>query len=258
MRFVIALAALFVATVAHADLRDLCPTRPGLDTPPCTVDPGHAVAELGLVDWTHDGQGSAGRSDTLATGQMLVRYGLDARTEVQLGWTAFTHVRARDATGVAIQSGVGDVTVALKHGLSAANGPVAIQAYVSAPTASGGVGAGAWQSGVLLPVAIDVGHGLGLAVTPRIDWLANGSDDRHHLSYGSAFGVSDTLTKRLTVALEGSVVRDTDPAGATTPVLASLSLAWQPEKNTQFDLGAVKAVASAPDIELYLGVSRRF
>ena len=247
---------LLTTAAASAKSRDLCPTRPGLDTPSCTVDAGHVLVELGLVDWTLQ-RGDGTRSDTVATGELLARYGLDDRTEIQLGWTAFTHVRQRDVGGVSVDRGTGDVAATLKRSVAGANGPIAVQAYVSAPTGNAGIGAGGWQAGVLLPVSIDAGHGLGLAVTPRIDWLANATDDRHHLAYGSAFGMSEKFGA-VTLAVEGSVVRDDDPAGRTTPMLSSVSLAWQPDDDSQLDVGAVKGVSDAPDIELYVGISRRF
>ena len=52
------------ATIAHADqLRDLCPDRPGLGTPACTVDKGRVLLEVGLADWTRDDSGGT-RTDT--------------------------------------------------------------------------------------------------------------------------------------------------------------------------------------------------
>jgi hypothetical protein len=54
-------------------------------------------------------------------------------------------------------------------------------------------------------------------------------------------------------------VRDEDPAGHATQALASLSFAWQPRSNLQLDMGAVAGLNSAsPDVELYLGIARRF
>ena len=46
------LAAALLASAAPAGaegLRDFCPDRPGLGTPPCTMDPGHFDVELGLA-----------------------------------------------------------------------------------------------------------------------------------------------------------------------------------------------------------------
>src|SRR5690242_2405394 len=92
----LALAPLLLAVApARAEgLRDLCPDRPGLGTPPCTMDPGHVQVELGLGDWTLTRQGGE-REDDFATGDVLLRVGLTPSLEAQIGWTAFTHVRTR-------------------------------------------------------------------------------------------------------------------------------------------------------------------
>ncbi len=255
-RFLIAMG-LLGATPAHADLRELCPDRPGLNAPSCTVDPGHLLAELGMIGWTGDRQASA-RSDMIITGDMLLRYGIDERTEISLGWTAFGRVRQRDAGGVSAVDGVGDVTLALKRGIGPANGPVALQAYVTAPVGSSAFGAGQWQAGALLPVALPLSNGFEIALTPEIDWLGNSSGTGHHFAFGSAFGIEKSLGPRFGVALEGQVTRDNDPSGHSTAIVSAASLSYQPDDNTQFDIGAVKGVSNAPDVELYFGISRRF
>src|SRR5436305_12778884 len=110
-----AMALLLAAGTAQAGtLRDLCPDRPGLGTPPCTMDPGHVQFELGLGDWTLTRQGGD-REDDLATGDLLVRYGLTSSLEMQLGWTAYTHVRIRSGHVVTHQSGTGDLRLALRQ-----------------------------------------------------------------------------------------------------------------------------------------------
>ena len=76
------LAGLLIASPALADddLRDPCAERPGLDTPACTVDPGHLQVELGVGDWTLDKQAGS-RTDTILLGQALARYGVGTSTE---------------------------------------------------------------------------------------------------------------------------------------------------------------------------------
>ncbi|NWM25056.1 transporter, partial [Escherichia coli] len=66
MRRSFLLAAATIAGIGSAqaqDLRPLCPDRPGLDTPACTVDQGHFIVESGLVDWSLD-RSSAQRIDS--------------------------------------------------------------------------------------------------------------------------------------------------------------------------------------------------
>lgn len=264
MRFLIPALALLAlanaATAANAGERDFCASRPGLNTPPCIVDIGHPVLELGLADWTLSRQPGS-RTDTISSGQATLRVALGASTEVQFGWTAFGTVRTADRTANTVQrdSGIGDVTLAVRRSLGAANGPVAIQPYVTLPIGGTAIGAGDWGAGVLLPMGFSLGHGIQLAVTPQVAAAVNGSRSGRHLAYGAAAGLSTSLVEGLSGALEVSATRDEDPAGAKTKALASTSLAWMAGKDTQLDVGTVAGLNSdSPEIQIYFGISRRF
>lgn len=261
MRNLIPALALFaLATAANAEQRDFCASRPGLNTPPCIVDTGHPILELGLVDWTLSRQPGS-RTDTINSGQATLRVALGASTEVQVGWTAFGTVRTADRTANIVQrdSGVGDVTLAMRRSLGAANGPIAIQPYVTLPTGGTAIGAGDWGAGVQLPMGFSLGHGIQLAVTPQVAAAVNGSRSGRHVAYGAAAGLSTSLLEGLSGAVEVSATRDEDPAGAKTKALASTSLAWMAGKNTQLDVGTVAGLNSdSPALEIYFGISRRF
>jgi hypothetical protein len=258
------LGALLAALPAHAqDLRSLCPDRPGLGTPACTVDPGHAVVELGGIDWTLE-QDSEQRSDTLVAGDLLVRYGIGATTEVQLGWTAFGTVRTRDKRTGAIDriSGTGDVTLALRQNLSHPDGSgfaVAVMPYATLPTGGDAIGAGDWSAGLVMPVSYELNDIFSVAITPEVDAAADEDRRGRHLAYGSVIGLSANLTDAVSSAIEFQAIRDEDSDGHSTQALASLSLAWQPNDDLQLDAGAVAGLNRAsPDVELYVGVAQRF
>ncbi len=60
-------------------------------------------------------------------------------------------------------------------------------------------------------------------------------------------------------SLEVAATRDEDPAGHDTEALAGLSLGWQPSDEVQLDIGANLGLNRATDdVELYVGVTRRF
>ncbi|MBB4839138.1 hypothetical protein HNP52_002207 [Sphingomonas kyeonggiensis] len=257
-------AALLAATAAHAqDLRPLCPDRPGLDTPACTVDQGHLIVESGLADWSLDRDPSQ-RTDSFTFGELLLRYGITSNTEVQLGWTALGTVRTHDriAGTVTHGSGVGDTTLAVRHNLSHPDGSgfaAAIMPYASLPTGGATIGAGDWGAGLVVPLSYSLNDTLSLSLTPEVDAAVDSDRYGRHLAYGSAAGISATLAKSLTSALEFQAIRDEDAAGHATQALASLSFAWQPRSNLQFDIGAVAGLNHAsPDAELYMGIARRF
>jgi Putative MetA-pathway of phenol degradation len=260
MRFIPVLALLVISTSAQAQSRDFCASRPGLNTPPCIVERGHPVLELGLADWTLSRQPGS-RTDSVASGQATLRVALGASTEVQVGWTAFGTVRTADRVANTVQrdTGTGDVTLALRRSLGEPNGPVAIQPYVTLPVGGTAIGAGDWGAGVLLPMGFSLGRGVQLAITPQVAAAVNSSRSGRHLAYGAAAGLSTSLADGLSGALEVSATRDEDPAGAKTKALASTSLAWMAGKNTQLDFGTVAGLnRDSPDIEVYFGITRRF
>ena len=265
MKLALALAAAFAAigTANAQDLRPLCPDRPGLDTPACTVDPGHLVAEMGAIDWSLD-RSPGQRSDSFTFGDMLLRYGVADHAEVQLGWTALGTVRTHDSTtgAVAHSSGTGDITLAVRRNLSHPDGSgfaAAVMPYATLPVGGATIGAGDWGAGLIVPLSYSLTDKLGLSLTPEIDAAVD--QDRHgrHLAYGSAIGLTAAVTQSVSSALELQAVRDRDPADHATQALASLSVAWQPKSNLQLDMGAVAGLNHAsPDVELYMGIARRF
>ncbi len=255
---------LLAAGAAQADdLRQLCPDRPGLGTPPCTIDKGHVLAELGGVDWTteHD---ATSRTDTTVAGDLLVRYGLTDSLEAQVGYTAFGTVRTRDKlTGkVSHDSGTGDATVALRKNLHNPDGSgfsIAAMGYATLPTGGQAIGAGDWSAGFLMPISYGLTDKLSLALTPQISAEVDGDRNGRHLAYSNVFGLADAITQKLSGTLEFQAVRDHDPDGHSTQLLASLSFGWQPQDDLQLDAGAVAGLnRESPDAEVYVGVSRRF
>ena len=253
---------LLAAGTARAEgLRDLCPDRPGLGTPACTMDPGHVQVEIGLGDWTLTRQGRD-REDDLATGDLLVRYGLNSSLEMQVGWTAYTHIRTRSGNVVAHDGGTGDVTIALRQNLHNPDGSgfsIAIMPYATLPTGSDGIGAGDWAAGVLVPVSYELPHGFALALTAEADAAVDADGNGRHFAYSAVLGLDMKLAEKVGATAELSLARDEDPSGHTTTALAGLSANWTPNDNLQLDVGANAGLnRNAPDVELYFGVARRF
>jgi hypothetical protein len=264
-RILLTLAALglFPAAARAEAVRDFCPDRPGLGTPPCTIDSGHLAIELGLADRTLERTPDS-RTETIEAAELLVRVGLSDSLEAQVGWTAFGHVRELDrATGtVERMSGVGDLTVALRQNLANPDGSglsAAVMPYATLPTGNAAIGAGEWTAGVLLPLSYELDGGVQLGVTAQVEAAADSDRDGRHLAYGGVAGLSLPLSDALGVTVEVAANRDRDPSGHATEWLAGLSAGWMIEDGFQLDAGAnIGLSAAAPDLQLYLGVARRF
>lgn len=255
------LAALSTAAMADPSERALCPARPGLATPPCIVDQGHVLAELGLADWTLDRQG-ADRSDRIVAGDLSLRFGVSARSEVEVGLTSFGAVRSRSNGVVSRAHGLGDMTLAFKHSLRSPDGSgfsVAVQPFVTLPTGGSAIGAGDWGAGLIVPVGASLGKSVSLELTPEIDAAVDADGTGRHVALSAVEGVSFSLTPSLSSAVEVQEVHDADPSGHQEHVLAGLALAWQPSAHWQLDVGSVAGLDHAsPGVELYVGISRRF
>jgi len=255
----IATAALVPAT-AHAEEREFCADRPGLGTPACTLATGDAMVEIGLAAWDHS-RDRATVDDDVTAGDVLVRLGLGETTEVHLSFAGYAHQRVRDRAtgGVTSVSGVGDVTLAVRQGLAGANGPVAVQAFVTLPTAKDALGAGRLSGGILLPVEVDLPGDFSLGLTPEVDLMPDAERHGHHLAWGGVIGLSHPLGEKLSLSGEVGMFRDDDPDDANTDARFAAALAWQVAERVQIDVEADAGLsAAAPDRTLALGLAWRF
>jgi len=261
-RLLAVLAIWSLPAAARAELRDYCPDRPGIGTPPCTIDKGHLSFEVGLADWTLDRR-PAERTDTLILGDGLLRYGLTDSTEVQLGWTSFGRERDHDrVTGTRTRvSRVGDVLVAVRQNLRNPDGSglsLAVMPFATLPSGRQPIGAGDWGAGLRVPVSYELDDRFGLELDLQVDAAVDGDGNGRHLAYGGVSGIQTKLSKALTATVEYQVTRDRDPDGHQTQQLAGLSLGWQPIDDLQLDIGANAGLRHADDVELYVGIARRF
>lgn len=260
----IAVLAAVLSSLARADdLRDFCADRPGNGTPACTMDPGHFMLEVGLVDWTGNRTDGV-RTDETDFGGVLLRYGLGESTEVQIGWTAWGFARSKDQiAGTRIRaSGTGDVTVALRQNLMNPDGgdvSLAVMPFVTAPTGGDAIGAGRRSGGLIVPLSVQLPKGFSLAFTGEVDDAPDSGDNSYHAAYQGTLGLGIPLADSFGTSLELTAERDLDPAGHTTTLSTAVSFAWQANDNLQFDIGSNFGLnGQTLDAELYAGVAERF
>jgi len=229
-------------------LRDFCADRPGKATPACIVDRGHLQLETGLADVSLQPG-----PDSYLLGQTELRFGVSPRTELEAAWTPFSHGDGR--------SGVGDLSFGFRTALTAPDGKgaaVSWQAFVTAPTATHGQGAGGWEGGMRLPVSADLADGFSLGLTPEADVRRDADGHGRHAALSGAVALSHDLAGA-SVAVELWGEHDADPAGHVNQASFDLSAAWMVGRDLQLDAGANAGLTHAtPDLELYVGVARRF
>ncbi|WP_340264552.1 transporter [Sphingobium mellinum] len=256
----ILMAAVTAPAAGQQADRSFCADRPGIGTPPCTLSPGTAQAEVGIGDWAWD-KSRDGRTDTISLGEMLLRLGIADHLEAQMGWTAYGHVRERESGSVANREGVGDVTLALRRNLQNPDGSgisIAVMPYVTLPTGGQAIGAGDWAAGILIPSSFDLGNDLSFEATGEVDAAVDKDRTGRHLAWGETAGLQLAISEGVSASLEASALRDEDPAGHDTRLLTGVSMAWQASKIAQLDAGVNLGLnRDSPDAEIYIGYSRR-
>jgi len=263
IRPLLALLLLSAAAPALAKGREFCPDRPGLGTPPCIIDTGRIAVETSLADWTLERDAET-RTDMILAGDLLVRLGVADHAEIQIGWTAYGHVRTRDRASDAVSrtARTGDVMLAVRRSLMNPDGSgpsLALMPFVTLPVGRMPVGYGDWGAGLIVPMRFDLSDAISLGLSPEIDAAVDEDGDGRHLAYGSVIGLSADLSDKISASIELSAMRDDDPEGHVTESLAGLSMGWQPKDDLQFDIGTnVGLNRDSADVEVYAGLSRRF
>jgi hypothetical protein len=245
-----------LAAPAFAEERDFCANRPGIGTPACTMAPGTAMVETGVVEWDHSAD-AAGSDDSTTFGEFLLRVGVSDSVEVQFGLDSVVHDRQHDsASGLTSHStGIGDAFFAVRGGLAGPNGPVAVEAFVNVPPDD----ASQWSAGVLLPVEFDLPSGFQLALTPEVDLTADSDRKGRHATYGGVVGLSHGLAANVTIGGELAAFEDDDPTGHSLDARLAGELAWQVAPRLQVDFEADAGLSTgAPDVAFMIGFAGRF
>lgn len=237
-----------------------CPERPGQTTPPCVTAPGRTIIETGLASWTR-GAASGGGGHQVTLAAPLVRIGLAAGLEAQVGWGGLTWSpdSAEDAGIRSHRGEAGDLTLGALYGPAGPDAAFALQGFVTLPTGRGQATAGDWSAGLRAPLARSLSGGWQLTLTPEADLAVNASGRGRHAAFGGAAGVSRQIREGVATGVDISLFRDLDPARAGTRAAASATLAWQVGPNAQFDMGAgFGLTADSPRSLVSAGFTRRF
>lgn len=253
--------SLATPTFAGETLRDLCPDRPTKGTGACTVDAGHWQVEADIVNYTFQRDAGVSTETWLATSP-TVKLGLTDTLDAELAFTPDVIVRATDhSKGLSqTQSGFGDTFGRLKFQVAGGQTfQAVILPFVKAPTARSGIGNGAWEGGLIVPLQWNLPKGWQLGLSPEADWLKNGSSSGYHLAASTPVTLSHEIAPKVTGSLEVWTGSDFDPAGTTTQWSADASVAWLARPDLQLDAGVNFGLnRNTPSTQAYVGISRRF
>ena len=238
-------------------LRDMSTDRPDKTESPYTVDAGRFQIETDLFAYTVDRE-SGVTSRTYEILPFNVKIGLAHDTDLQIVYGAFGIESA--SGGAPSERGFGDVTLRLKHNLWGNDGgrtAFGLMPFVKLPTNTMSGLNDAVEGGIIVPLAIDLGHGVGLGLMTEIDILKN-STGGYDPSFINSASLSFELTDRIGAYIEAFVERSTE-RNAETVVTIDGGFTFAVTDNLQLDAGAnVGVTDAADDLTVFVGLSQRY
>ena len=250
------------ALPAHAEgMKPICSDRPGRATGACTVEDGHWQLEFGLWDTTLQHRGGV-TTDVTQAADPALKFGLGDQVDLEASIALYQSVRLHDALGSRTASGVGDLFLHAKwnpKGGEDSEFTWILDPFLKLPTAGRDLGNGEVEAGLLIPMSWELGGGWSLESTPEADYLLNQSGSGYHGALIDVLGFGRDIEGGFNVGLEFWTLQNFDPIGTMSQYSLGPTLAWLADNDDQLDGGfAVGLNKATPDLELYVGFSRRF
>lgn len=250
-----AVAALAATQGALAqDETPICTDRPTKANAICTVPAGVFQLEMDAYNYTRNTFAGV-RSTTALYTNPTVKYGLSDRSDLEVNWAPYVVSKS----GGARQSGVGDVFVRYKHRISNDGAKVGFTLipFVKVPTAPLGIGNDEFEGGIAAPVSFGL-SGFTVTFGPEVDVLSEADGTGRRLNIVNLVNVSRTFDK-LTAYAEFWTANDIAEEGSFDQRSADFALAYLIAPRLQVDAGVnIGLNPNTPDVQAYVGISRRF
>jgi hypothetical protein len=202
-------------------------------------------------------------TDTLIVVNPTLKYGLTKDLDVEANISPFERVRTTQANGEETKvSGVSDLYLRLKYqvaNLWNGNLQAAVLPYVKVPTARPGIGNGAVEAGVYLPVNYKLNSILTLTTVPEFDALLDATGTGRHFNTAQLINLSMTAPDDVTLYAELWSDWNFDPAGLRREYSADAAVTWGVSRRLQLDAGVNAGLDRyTPAAQVYIGVSQKF
>jgi hypothetical protein len=200
-------------------------------------------------------------NDTVYVTNPTLKYGLTSNTDIEANISPLEIVHSRDGDKNRTIAGVGDLYFRFKYQfLNIFGGGVqaTLLPYVKAPTARLGVGDGAVEGGVLMPINYKLNGALTLTTVPELDDLKDTVGEGRHLNTAQVVSLAISLTHK--VSLYGEMWGDWnfDPTGLVRQYSADTAIAYTVSR-LQLDAGVnIGLNRATPAAQVYIGISQRF
>lgn len=245
-------------------LRDMSTDRPDATESPFTVDAGHVQLEMSFVDLAFEGLGERGGSARTAASvaPMLLKVGVLNDIDVQLGIDPLLRVPSDSADADPRHAqGFGDSVLRVKVNLWGNDGgatALALMPFVVLPTATGGVGAGGWEGGLIVPLAVALDEHWTLGLMGEADFVRSGLGDDLGIDLVHTATLSCPLGPDSGCFVEYAGFENLDGDERYRGFL-NLGMTWGLTGDVQFDAGVrVGLTDAAEDFGFFTGVSFRF
>ncbi|MEO6875436.1 MAG: transporter [Opitutaceae bacterium] len=238
-------------------MRELTTDRPDVTEGPITVDAGHMQLEMDLANYTTD-VSSGVRSKAWGVVPFNLRLGLTNNMELGLFVSPYIRDTQRAGRGISeTRQGFGDITLRGKFnfwGNDDGSTALGLITDLKLPTAAEGLGNGAVEGAVLLPLSVDLGVGWDLGAMTGLDFARSEAGSRK-----SGWINSVTLGHDLTKILAG-YVEFASETGISAPITTfDTGLTLKLGANTQIDIGAQFGLSrAANDAVVFTGLTRRY
>jgi hypothetical protein len=238
--------ALAAGPAAAEPSRDLSTDRPDTTESPYTVEPGHVQVESDLVTATFV-------DDTTDVSALAfnLKLGVHRRVDVQLLVEPIRHLRAAGAS----TTGFGDTTARVKVNLWGNDGgatAACLMPYVTAPTASNGLGIAGVEGGLIAVIGADAPHDVGVAAMVEGALVRDDAGD-----LAPALLLTATAGRELAGPLAGFVEVAVPIEDGDVGVEAHGGVTYAVGRNAQLDAGVNVELTGSNAITPFLGASFR-
>jgi hypothetical protein len=237
------------------------------------VDAGHFQLEMSFLDTSSDlfNIEQSGRDvETFSYAPMNIKAGLLNNVDIQLVIQPHIYQRTRDKTdaddnGVQEEvveklSGYGDMQTRLKiniWGNDEGSTAFAAMPYVKIPTAEEGIGNGATEGGLILPLAVELPCGWGMGIMGQYDAVQNGDSRDYHAECIHTITFSHTIVGDLSGYAEFFSNVSTED-GSELAATVDFGLTYLVTDDIQLDAGVNVGITRAADeLNPFIGISVR-
>ena len=247
-------------------LRELATDRPDKTENPYTVDAGHYQLELDLVNYSYDRQDSDGANRTvrsLAIAPFNFKVGLLNNLDLQFIAETFTHQETDDHNLRSTEtiSGFGDIIVRGKFNIWGNDGGktgLGVIAFAKFQTNQHGLGNGAVEGGVIVPLEVKMPHDWDLGLMTEVDSRQNSNSSDYHSEFINTITVGHPIVGTLEGYIEfySNVSQE---KGADWIGTFDVGVTYKVRPNVQLDAGVNFGITdAADDLNPFLGLTIRY